>query len=185
MSLESEGSEPISDLDASLKTQDKPIIDAFSHAKHQVLLTTEVAERVELSDRQVRRRLKDLASRDILGTRKPGRDRLWWLKRDVREPITAQYPLLRFARDRTGVQLLLAGLGIGVIALVLVPIASLTYAYNVSPPLITREVLLQWGLLASILASGFLIAAVIAAMTGWLLRRANIDVSDRFTRISE
>ncbi|MFC6727777.1 hypothetical protein ACFQDG_03890 [Natronoarchaeum mannanilyticum] len=174
MSLESEDSEAISDLDASLKTQDKPIIDAFSYAEHQVLLTTEVSERVDLSDRQVRRRLKDLASRDILGTRKPGRDRLWWLKQDVREPITAQYPLLRFARDRTSVQLLLVGLGVGIVALVLVPIASLAYAYTVSPPLITREMLLEGGLLASMLASGFLIAAVVAAVTGWLGRRVGI-----------
>lgn len=175
MSLESGDSESFSDLDASLKTQDKPIIDAFSHAEHQVLLTTEVAEKVELSDRQVRRRLKDLASRDILGTRKPGRDRLWWLKQDVREPITAQYPLLRFARDRISVQLLLAGLGVGIVALVLVPIASLAYAYTVSPPVITREMLLQGGLLASMLASGFLISAVVAAATGWLFRYYNVE----------
>lgn len=176
MSLESEDSESNPDLDASLKTQDKPIIDAFSHAEHQVLLTTEVAEKVELSDRQVRRRLKDLASRDILGTRKPGRDRLWWLKRDVREPITSQYPLLRFARDRTSVQLLLVGLGIGVVALVLVPIASFTYAHTVSPPLITRETLLEGGLLASMLASGFLIAAVAAAAIGWVFRYYNVEL---------
>ncbi len=179
MSRESDDSESISNLDASLKTQDKPIIDAFSHAEHQILLTTEVAEKVELSDRQLRRRLKDLASRDILGTRKPGRDRLWWLKRDVREPITAQYPLLRFARDRTSVQLLLIGLGVGVGALILVPMASFTYAYSVSPPLITREALLEGGLLASMLASGFLIAAVMAAATGWLLRYYNLELPFR------
>lgn len=176
MSLEGEDPEYTSELDASLKTQDKPIIDAFSHAEHQVLLTTEVAERVELSDRQVRRRLKDLASRDILGTRKPGRDRLWWLKRDVREPITAQYPLLRFARDRLSVQLLLVGLGVGVLALILVPTASLTYAYSVSPPLFTRELLLQAGLGASMLAGGFLVAAVAAGVTGWLARRAGVEL---------
>jgi hypothetical protein len=176
MSLENKDSESISDLDANLKTQDKPIIDAFSHAEHQVLLTTEVAEKVELSDRQVRRRLKDLASRDILGTRKPGRDRLWWLKRDVREPITAQYPLLRFARDRTSVQLFLAGLGVGIVALILVPTASFTYAYSVSPPFITRELLLQVGLGASMLAGGFLIAAVLAGVTGWLARYAGIEL---------
>jgi hypothetical protein len=177
MSLQSEASESHPDLDASLKTQDKPIIDAFSHAEHQVLLTTEVAEKVELSDRQVRRRLKDLASRDILGSRKPGRDRLWWLKQDVREPITAQYPLLRFARDRTSVQLLLAGLGVGIIALFLVPTASLTYAYSVSPPFVTREILLQAGLLASMLASGFLLSAVLAGIIGWSIRYFGVEIT--------
>lgn len=176
MSSEKEEQGPNSRLDASLKTQDKPIIDAFSHAEHQVLLTTEVAGKVDLSDRQVRRRLKDLASRDILATRKPGRDRLWWLKEDVKEPITVQYPLLRFARDRIGVQLLLAGIGVGIIALILVPAASLTYAYNVSPPILTKASLLQSGLLASLLASGFLIAAVVAAVAGWLARRAGIEM---------
>lgn len=177
MSSESEDSESLSDLDASLKTQDKPIIDAFSHAEHEVLLTTEVAEKVELSDRQVRRRLKDLASRDILGTRKPGRDRLWWLKQDVREPITAQYPLLRFARDRTSVQLLLLGIAVGIIALILVPIASLTYAYDIAPPVLSRSTLLQGGLLASMLASGFLIASILAFGVGWLLRYFGFELA--------
>ncbi|TKX84282.1 hypothetical protein EXE43_19765 [Halorubrum sp. SS5] len=176
MSLESEDSESISDLDASLKTQDKPIIDAFSHAEHQVLLTTEVAEKVELSDRQVRRRLKDLASRDILGTRKPGRDRLWWLKQDVREPITAQYPLLRFVQDRISVQLLLAGLVVGIVALFLVPIASFTYANSVTPPIVTREILLQAGLLASMLASGFLLSAVLAGIVEWSIRHFGVEI---------
>lgn len=167
-----------SEIDSSLKTQDKPIIDAFSHAEHQVLLTPEVAEKVDLSNRQVRRRLKDLASRDILATRKPGRDRLWWLEEDVKEPITVQYPLLRFARDRISVQLLLAGIGVGIIALILVPTASLTYAYNVSPPVLTKETLLQSGLLASMLASGFLIAAVVAAVIGRLARRVGVQLSE-------
>ena len=177
MSLESEDSESISNLDANLKTQDKPIIDAFSHAEHQVLLTTEVAEKVELSDRQVRRRLKDLASRDILGTRKPGRDRLWWLKQNVREPITAQYPLLRYAQNRISVQLLLAGLVIGIVALFLVPIASFTYANSVSPPFVTREMLLQAGLLASMLASGFLLSAVLAGIVEWSVRYFGIELT--------
>jgi hypothetical protein len=91
----------------------------------------------------------------------------------VREPITAQYPLLRFARDRTSVQLLLVGLSVGVVALVLVPLASFTYANTVSLPLITRETLLEGGLLASMLASGFLIAAVVAATIGWVIRHFN------------
>ncbi len=50
MCLESKDSEVESNLDASLKTQDKPIIDAFSHVEHQALLTIETAEKVNLSD---------------------------------------------------------------------------------------------------------------------------------------
>lgn len=68
MSIKKEEPGLDSRVDASLKTQDKPIIDAFSNAEHQVLLMPEVAEKVDLSDRQVRRRLKDLTSRDIFTT---------------------------------------------------------------------------------------------------------------------
>ena len=100
MTEETQGSSGEERIDASLKKQDQAILKAFSRAEHQVVLSREIGEFVDLSDRQIRRRLKDLASRDIVGTRKPGRDRLWWLKEEVKEPITAQYPLLRFARDR-------------------------------------------------------------------------------------
>lgn len=96
----------------------------------------------------------------------------------MKEPITVQYPLLRFARDRTSVQLLLAGIGVGIIGLHLVPAAFLAYVYDVSSPVLTKASLLQSGLLASLLANGFLIATVVAAATGWLARRAGIELSN-------
>lgn len=163
-------------VDASLKTQDEPIVETFARAEHRVLTTKEISSDVELSDRQVRRRLKDLASREIIETRKPGRDRLWWLKREVKEPITSQYPLLRFARDRTSVQLLLFGVSVGIIALVVVLSASLTYAYGVSPLWVTRATLLRWGLLASVFGGAFIVSSALAAVFGWTLRRLEFDL---------
>jgi len=181
MTEETQGSSGEERIDASLKKQDQAILEAFSRAEHQVVLSREIGEFVDLSDRQIRRRLKDLASRDIVGTRKPGRDRLWWLKEEVKEPITAQYPLLRFARDRLSIQFLLIGLAIGIIAVVLVPAASIAFAYNTSPPLISRSELLQAGLLASMLAALFLITSVIFAGLGWVLRYLGIEpLSSRF-----
>jgi hypothetical protein len=176
MSSKTDHLEGTVEVNASLKTQDKPIINAFAHAEHKVLTTTEVAKEVDLSERQVRRRLKDLASRNILGTRKPSQSRLWWVKEDIKEPITAQYPLLRFARDRMSVQLFLIGLTIGIAAVLLVVTATFTYAYNVAPPFVTKATFLQAGFLASMLASGFLISAIAVATISRMLRYFDINL---------
>lgn len=178
MSSETDHLDGTVEVKANLKTQDTPIIDAFSHAEHKVLTTTEVSKEVDLSDRQVRRRLKDLASRDILGTRKPSQSRLWWVKEDIKEPITAKYPLLRFARDRMSVQLFLIGLTLGIAAVLLVVTATFTYAYNVTPPFVTKATVLQAGFLASILASGFLICAIAIATIDRTLRYFDIGLMD-------
>lgn len=163
-------------IDPNLKEQERGIVDAFARVDHRVVTTGELAEHVSLSKRHLRRRLDDLVDRGIIGTRKPGRDRLWWLETDVKEPITVQYPLLQFVRDKVSVQLLLVALGVGIIAVILTPAAAMSYAYNVSPPLISRAELLRYGLLASLLASGFLIAATVVAVVGWLFRYLGIDL---------
>lgn len=164
-------------IDASLKTQDEPIINAFSHAEYKVLTTSEVTKEVDLSNRQVRRRLKDLTSRDILETRKPGQSRLWWVKGNIKEPITAQYPLLQYGY-RMSVQLFLIGLAVGIVATILVMTSTLIYAYDVAPPLVGKADFLRVGFLSSMLASGFIISGTAVAVGDRVLRQFNIDLTE-------
>lgn len=163
-------------IDPHLKEQDEAIFEAFARADYQVLTAKEIGEYVDLGDRQVRRRLHDLADREVVGTRKPGRDRLWWLEQDVKEPITVQYPLLRFVRDRSSIQLLLIGLGIATVAMILIMSALISFAYNVSPIIVSQDKLLRLGLYASMFAGGFLIASVSSAAVGWLFRNLGITL---------
>lgn len=62
-------------------------------------------------------------------------------------------------------------------ARLLVPVASLTYAYDIAPPILSRSTLLQGSLLASMLASGFLIASILAFGAGWLLRYFGFELA--------
>lgn len=156
------------DIDAELKEQDKGIIEAFAHCEHRVVLSTELEEHVDIGDRQLRRRLNDLVTRDIVGSRKPGRDRLWWLKEDVKEPITVRYPLLGLVR-KSSVQLLLLAVVTGIAGAVLTASGSTAMAYEVSPPLVTNESLIYYGLGANIASGLFLVSAGIAAAINWLL----------------
>ncbi len=91
--------------DPHLKEQDKGIIEAFAREDHNVLTNSEIAEHVSVHPRTVRRRLDDLADEGIIGKRVVSGVKLAWLEENVKEPITVQYPLLRYVRDHTSVQL--------------------------------------------------------------------------------
>lgn len=104
---ETEGDSP---PDPHLKEQDKGIIEAFAREDHRVLTNSEISEHVSLSDRQVRRRLDKLANKGIIGKRVVSGVKMAWLEEDVKEPITVQYQLLTYVRDRASVQLFLIGI---------------------------------------------------------------------------
>lgn len=161
-----------SELDPNLKVQDAAIIEAFAVLDHEVVTSTEIHEHVDLSQKQVRRRLDDLADRGIVESRKPGRDRLWWLVADVREPITVQYPLLRYVRDHISVQFLLLGLCIGVVAVLFTLIGLLTTPTGPASRTGTHLQLFRAGVTAAIVSGGFLVSACLAAIAEWLGRRA-------------
>lgn len=171
MSASTDNDNGINDVDASLKEQHRGIIAAFSEADEQVVLTSEIAEHVNLVDRSVRRRLNDLVDEGIVGTRKPGSDRLWWLEVEVKEPITAQYPLLRFVRDRVDVQLTLIGAGLAVISAVLILAGAMAFVYGVSPPFVTRSEWLSYGIVASGLSATFIVVGLALTTLTWVARR--------------
>ncbi len=164
-------------VDPNLKVQDAAIVEAFSLVDHQVVTTAEIHEHVDLSQKQVRRRLNDLADRGIVGTRKPGRDRLWWLEADVTEPITVQYPLLRYVRDRLSVQLFVLGIGVGVLAMVVTMLGTLMVITDPAPEYMRHTTafrlqmeLLRGGLLATVVSSGLLLTGISLAVARWLYR---------------
>ena len=88
------------EIDPSLKEQNEGILYAFAKEDHRVLTTPEIVRHVDLSRRQVERRLKNLRDHEIVGTRKPGRTRLWWLETEVEEPVSVQYPILKLIQER-------------------------------------------------------------------------------------
>lgn len=159
------------DIEPELKEQDKGIIEAFARAEHRVVLSNELEEFVNISERQLRRRLDDLVTREIVGTRKPGRDRLWWLKDDVKEPITVQYPMLRLVRDSPPIQLTIGAVVLAVVGAIITTSATSAMAYETNPPVISTETLLFYGLGASVLSASLLAGAVIALGINRLLLR--------------
>lgn len=86
-------SEKTVDVDPHLKEQNEGIFDAFAQEEHTILTTPEIENHIDLSGRQVRRRLDDLEDKGIVASRKPGRTKLWWLEAEVEEPISVQYPI--------------------------------------------------------------------------------------------
>lgn len=129
------------------KEQDPAIIEVFARAEQPVLTTTEIADELEnIGLKQTRRRLFDLVDEDIVGTRKPARDRIWWLIEEVEEPITVRYPLLRHVRNRFEVQITLLGSILGLVGAFSIMLYLGLEANSVAPPLISRGYILVFGL---------------------------------------
>lgn len=171
--------------DPHLKEQDKGIIEAFAKENHHVLTNTEISEHVSVSKRTVRRRLDKLDEQGVIGQRVVSGVKLAWLEEEVKEPITVQYPLLRYVRDRTSIQLFLIGVAAGIISVLILLAAAISIGYGIPLWFIGRERLLVYGVLAAAVAAVFILVAVMFAVIGWLLRYLGIDVEDQVMRLRE
>ena len=171
--------------DPHLKEQDKGIIEAFAREDHNVLTNSEIAEHVSVHPRTVRRRLDDLADEGIIGQRVVSGVKLAWLEKNVKEPITVQYPLLRYVRDHTSVQLFLLGIAGGIVSVLILLATALTIGYDIPVGLVGREQLLYYGVLAAATSALFIIVAVMFAVIEWLLRYLGIDVESKIESLRE
>lgn len=171
--------------DPHLKEQDKGIIEAFSREDHQVLTNSEISGHVSLSDRQVRRRLDKLANQGIIGKRVVSGVKLAWLEKDVKEPITVQYPLLTYVRDRASVQLFMIGVVGGIVAVLILLGAAISIGYNVPVGYINREQLLVYGVLAATASALFMIVAAMMAVIGKLMRHIGIEVDSQIEDLQD
>jgi fumarate reductase subunit D len=171
--------------DPHLKEQDKGIIEAFAKEDHRVLTNTEIADHVSVSKRTVRRRLDKLDEEGVIGKRVVSGVKLAWLEQEVKEPITVQYPLLRYVRDHTSVQLFLLGLAGGVISVLILLAAALSIGYGIPMGLIGSEQLLYYGVLAATVSALFILVAVMFAVIEWLLRFLGVDVESKIRSLRE
>lgn len=147
------------------KEQDPAIIEVFSKANHPVLTTKEIADELEhIGLKQTRRRLDDLVDEGVLETRKPSRDRIWWLVAEVQEPITVRYPLLRHVRDRFEVLVTVLGAALGLIGAFAIMIYLGLDANSMSLPVITRQDVLVFGLYSIALGISGMIGGVVAIL---------------------
>lgn len=173
LGTETEGDSP---PDPTLKEQDRGIIEAFAREDHNVLTNSELAEHVSVSPRTVRRRLDDLADEGIIGKRVVSGVKLAWLEENVKEPITVQYPLLRYVRDHTSVQLFLIGIAGGIVSVLILLAAAISIGYSIPIGFIGREQLLVYGVLAATVSALFILVAVLFAVIEWILRYLGIDL---------
>lgn len=171
--------------DPHLKEQDKGIIEAFAKEDHRVLTNTEISEHVSVSKRTVRRRLDKLDDQGVIGKRVVSGVKLAWLEEEVKEPITVQYPLLRYVWDRTSIQLFLIGVAVGIISVLVLLAAALSIGYGIPVGFIDREQLLVYGVLAAAVAAIFMLVAVMFAVIEWLLRYFGIDVESKIESLRE
>lgn len=171
--------------DPHLKEQDKGIIEAFAQEDHRVLTNSEISEHVSLSDRQVRRRLDKLADQGIIGKRVVSGVKMAWLEQDVKEPITVQYPLLTYVRDRLSVQMFLIGILSGIVAVLILLGAAISIGYDVPVGFISREQLLVYGVVAATISALFVIVAAIMAVIGKLMRHYGIDVESKVQELRD
>lgn len=172
LTSESESAE----IDPYLKEQNEGIFYAFAKEDHQVLTTPEIVEHVDLSRRQVERRLKNLRDQGIVGTRKPGRTRLWWLETEVEEPVSVQYPIFKLIQQRLSLQLVVIGILLGVVTVISSTTAVLVANYGFSPYLVDTESLLHATLLFSMTAVLFLLTGGLIAGTVWLFDHLGIEI---------
>lgn len=172
-----------STLNPHLKEQDRGIIEAFAKEDHHVLTTTEISEHVSVSERTVRRRLDELDEEGVIGERVVSGVKLAWLEEEVTEPITVQYPLLRYVWDRTSIQLFLIGVATGIISVLILFAAMMSIGYDISIWFIESEQLLLYGVLAATVAALFIVIAVMFAAIGWLLRFLEMNAEDRLSRL--
>lgn len=169
----------------NLKEQDSGIIEAFARSDDRVLTTSEIAENVTLSDRQVRRRLKELAERGTIGQRLAGGVRIAWLEEDVKEPITVQYPLLRYVRDRASVQFFLIGVLCGIIGalILLTAIVAVRFGLTVGP--ITNDRILYYGILAAGFSALFVVLSVITVLIEKAVSYLGIDIESSVKQLRD
>lgn len=168
-----------------LKEQDKGIIEAFAKEEHRVLTNTEISEHVSLHPRTVRRRLDKLADDGVIGKRVVSGVKLAWIEGEVKEPITVQYPLLRYVRDHTSVQLFVLGITGGIVSVLILLSAALTIGYSIPIGFITNKQMLVYGVGASVISALFIIVSILFALIGWLLRYLEIDVESRIESLRE
>lgn len=175
--------------DPHLKEQDKGIIEAFAKEDHRVLTNTEISEHVSVSKRTVRRRLDKLDEKGVIGKRVVSGVKLAWLEKEVKEPITVQYPLLRYVWDHTSVQLLLIGIAGGIVSVLILLAAALTIGYGIPIEFmgfqLANEQLLVYGVLAATVSALFIIVAVMFAVIEWLLRYLGVDVEAKIESLRE
>lgn len=171
--------------DPHLKEQEKGIIEAFAREDHNVLTNSEIAEHVSVSRRTVRRRLDDLADQGIIGKRVVSGVKLAGLEENVKEPITVQYPLLRYVRDHASVQLFLIGIAGGIVSVLVLLAAALSLGYDIRIWFIGREQLLLYGVLAAAVSAVFMTVAVMFAVIEWLLRYLGLDVEAKIQSLKE
>jgi DNA-binding transcriptional ArsR family regulator len=169
--------------DPHLKEQDKGIIEAFAKEDHRVLTNTEIADHVSVSKRTVRRRLDKLDENGVIGKRVVSGVKLAWLEQEVKEPITVQYPLLRYVRDHTSVQLFLLGLAGGIVSVLILLAAALSIGYGIPTGIIGSEQLLYYGVLAATVSALFILLASMFAIIEWLLRYIGIDIESHLEEL--
>lgn len=175
--------------DPRLKEQDKGIIETFAKEDHHVLTTTEIAEHVSVSKRTVRRRLDKLDEKGVIGKRVVSGVKLAWLEKEVKEPITVQYPLLRYVWEHTSVQLFLIGIAGGIVSVLMLLAATVAIGYGIPIEFmgfqLAHEQLLVYGVLAATVSALFIIVAVMFAVIEWLTRYFGIDVESRLKELKD
>lgn len=145
------------------KEQDPAILEVFARADHPVLTTNEIADKLEhIGLKQTRRRLYDLVDDGLLATRKPARDRIWWLVEEVEEPITARYPLLSYVRNRGEVLITVLGALLGLVGAFAITLFLGLDANNLAVPLVSRQQILIGGLYSIAVGTAAVIAGISA-----------------------
>jgi DNA-binding transcriptional ArsR family regulator len=167
--------------DPHLKEQDEGIIEAFAKEDHRVLTNTEISDHVSVSKRTVRRRLDELNENGVVGKRVVSGVKLAWLEEEVKEPITVQFPLLRYVRDHVSIQLFLLGIAGGIISVLTLLSATLSIRYGLSIGLVGSEQLLIYGVLAAVVSALFILIAIVFAVVEWLLRYIGVDIESRLS----
>lgn len=61
---------------------DEQILDQFHESDDPALIAPEVAEQLPLTRQRVHERLEELLDAGKVGTKKPSRDRMWWVTED-------------------------------------------------------------------------------------------------------
>lgn len=145
--------------------QDPAILEVFARADQPVLTTKEIAEELDnIKLKQTRRRLRDLVDEGVLATRKPSRDRIWWLVEEVKEPITVHYPLLQHVRNRLEVLIAVLGAALGLIGAFAVMLFLGLDASGIGVPFIARDAILLVGLYAISIGLAGLIGGVLSVL---------------------
>jgi hypothetical protein len=168
-----------------LKEQDRGIIEAFAKEDHRVLTNTEISEHVSVHERTVRRRIDRLADDGILGKRVVSGVKLAWIEGKVKEPITVQYPLIKFILSRTSALLFVIGLAIGIVSVLILLSGALAIGYGVPIWFATDEQLLLYGVGAAVFSALFIVVGIIFAVVGWLLRYFGLDVDSQIQSLRE